>query len=142
MGKPLPVETRRAIVRMAGRAECSQAEIAQIFNIGERSVRRYLMMYRQGGDVDSHAQFGGHMRPVLEKHASEIEALIKETPDATLEEIKDILSSRKVTVGTATIFRFLKRLGYSNKKNGIWSRTETQGCGGTKRSVQKTARRA
>lgn len=142
MGKPLPLETRRAIVRMAGRAECSQAEIAQIFNIGERSVRRYLMMFRQGGDVDSQARFGGHMRPVLEKHTSEVEALIKETPDATLEEIKDILSSRKIAVGTATIFRFLKRLGYSNKKNGIWRRTETQGRSGSKRSVQKAAKRA
>jgi putative transposase len=142
MGKPLAVETRRAIVRMAGRAECSQAEIAQSFKIGERSVRRYLMMYRQGGDVDSHARFGGHMRPVLEKHASEVEALIKETPDATLEEIKDVLSSRKIVAGTTTIFRFLKRLGYSNKKNGIWSRAETQGRGGTKGSFQKPAKRA
>lgn len=142
MGKPLPLETRRAIVRMAGRAECSQAEIAQIFNIGERSVRRYLMMFRQGGDVDSHAQFGGHMRPVLEKHASELEAFINKKPDATLEEIKDVLSSRKVSVGRSTIFRFLKRLGYSNKKNGLWSRTEAQRCGRTKGSVQKTSKRA
>lgn len=142
MGKPLPLETRRAIVRMVQATKCSQAEIARIFKVGERSVRRYLLMFRQGGDVDSHAKFGGHMRPILEKHGSEVEALIHGTPDATLKEIKEVLSSRKVAVGTTTLFRFLKRLGYSNKKNGIWSRAETEGCGRSPRCVQKASRKS
>lgn len=142
MGKPLPVETRRAIVRMVQATDCSQAEIARIFKVGERSVRRYLMMFRQGGDVDSHIRFGGHMRPVLEKYASEVESLINKAPDTTLKEIRAVLSSRKVAVGTATIFRFLKRLGYSNKKNGVWSRAEAQGRSTSPRGAQKAAKRA
>jgi putative transposase len=142
MGKPLPVETRRAIVRMVQATDCSQAEIARIFKVGERSVRRYLLMFRQGGDVDSHAKFGGHMRPVLEDYTSEIEALISKTPDTTLEDLKEALSSRKIDVGTTTIFRFLKRLGYTNKKNGIRLRAEEARRSTSKRSVQKTAKRA
>lgn len=135
MGKPLPVETRWAIVRMVQRTDCSQAEIAQIFKITERSVRRYLRLYRETGDVDSHAKFGGHKKPLLAPHEQEITALISKKPDLTLEALRETLAKKSIHIGQTALFDFLKALGFSNKKNGLWSRAETQGRGGTKRSV-------
>ena len=142
MGKPLPVETRRAIVRLAGRADCSQAEIARIFKVGERSVKRYLSMFRQTGDVDSHAQFGGHKKAKLVGHEQIIIDILSKQPDITLQALTAALAQKDVSTSETGLFFFLRKLGYSNKKNGIWSRAETQGRSGSKGSVQKTAKRA
>ena len=141
MGKPLPVETRRAIVRMVQATDCSQAEIARIFKVGERSVRRYLLMLRQGGDVDSHAKFGGHKKPLLAPHEQEITSLLSKKPDITLKALRETLAEKSIRIGQTALFNFLKALGYSNKKNGIWSRAKTERRGGSPRSVQKTARK-
>jgi transposase len=141
MAKPYSGDLRESVVR-AVRSGRSCAEVAEIFRISKRSVERYVALWRSSGHVASHAKFGGHMKPLLEKNASDVESLIKEEPDATLEELREALAARKIKVGTATIFRFLKRLGYSNKKNGIWCRAEEARRSGPKRSVQKTATRA
>jgi putative transposase len=141
MGKPLPVETRRAIVRMIEQADCSQEEIAKIFKIGYRSVQRYWSTFCQTGDVDSHAKFGGHKKRLLAPYEQEVTALITKKPDITLEELREQLAKKNIRIGQTALFDFLKALGYSNKKNSIWSRAETEGCGRTKRSVQKAATR-
>lgn len=142
MGKPLPVETRRAIVRMIQRAACSQAEIGRIFKIGHRSVQRYWSLFRQTGDVDSHAKFGGHKKPLLAPHEQEITSLLSKKPDITLEELREHLAETNIRIGQTALFDFLKALGYSYKKNGIWSRTETQGRRSRARRVQKASRKA
>lgn len=140
MAKPYSGDLRESVVR-AVRSGRSCAEVAEIFRISKRSVERYIALWKSSGHVASHAKFGGHMKPILEKHASDVEALIKEEPDATLEDLKKALAARRVKVGTTTIFRFLKRLGYSNKKNGLWSRAETEGRSSGPRSIQKAAKR-
>ena len=142
MGKPLPVETRRAIVRLIKRGDCSQADIARIFQIGHRSVQRYWSLFRQTGDVDSHAKFGGHKRTKLSSHEDRVRKLVEQKPDITLVALKESLSEQHIETSRSALERFLKSLGYSNKKNGIWSRAETQGRSGSKGSVQKTAKRA
>ena len=141
MAKPYSGDLRESVVR-AVRAGRSCAEVAEIFRISKRSVERYIALWRSCGHVASHAKFGGHMKPLLEKHVLDVEALIREEPDATLEDLKKALAVRKIEVGTATIFRFLKRLGYSNKKNGLWGRTETQGRSTSARSMARTSKRA
>ena len=142
MEKPLPLETRRAIVRMVQRTDCSQAEIARIFKVGERSVKRYISMFRQTGDVDSHAKLGGHKKAKLAGHEQTIVDLLTKQPDITLQALTALLVQKNVHTSATGLFFFLKALGFGYKKNGIWSRAETQGRSGSKGSVQKTAKRA
>jgi transposase len=78
----------------------------------------------------------------LAPHEQEITSLLSKKPDLTLEALRETLAKKSIRIGQTALFAFLKALGYSNKKNGVWSRTETPGRGGTKRSVQKTAKRA
>jgi transposase len=141
MGKPLPLETRRAIVRMVQRADCSQAEIARIFKVGERSVKRYMSMFRQTGDVDSHAKFGGHKKAKLAGHEQTIIDLLTKQPDITLQALTALLVQKNVHTSETGLFFFLKALGFGYKKNGIWSRTETQGHSSSQRRFQKAAKK-
>lgn len=127
MGKPLSLETRRAIVRMIETTDCPQAEIARVFKIGHRSVQRYWSLFCQTGDVDSHAKFGGHKKATLAEHKQTVIKLIGAKPDITLEALKIALAEKNITSSVSAIERFLKSLGYSNKKNGIRARTKETG---------------
>ena len=106
------------------------------------SVKRYMSMFRQTGDVDSHAKFGGHKKAKLAGHEQTIIDLLTKQPDITLQALTALLVQKNVHTSATGLFFFLKALGFGYKKNGIWSRAETQGRSGSKGSVQKTAKRA
>lgn len=121
MGKPLPLETRRVIVRMIEKGDCSQEDIAKVFNIGHRSVQRYWAMHCQTGDVDSYAKFGGHKKAKLAQHADTVHRLIKERADITIDALRRKLQKQGLLISKSALHNFIRALGYSNKKNGIWS---------------------
>ncbi len=141
MAKPYSGDLRESVVRAVGSGR-SCAEVAEVFKISKRSVERYISLWRATGSAASHAKFGGHKKALLAKHTAKVEGLIAKQPDITLQEIKEALAKENIKVGMTAIFLFLKAIGYSNKKNGIRSRAETQGRSGSKRSVQKAAKRA
>lgn len=138
MAKPYSGDLRERVVR-AVRAGHTHAEVAAMFKIGERSVRRYLALWRATGSVDSLMKFGGHRTPMLKEYASTIETMLAEQPDATLEALQKSLASEKIKVGVATIFRFLKAAGYRYKKNAGRRRAETRGRSGATRGVAKAS---
>ena len=138
MGKPYSGDLRERVVR-AVRSGHSHAEVAVMFKIGERSVRRYIALWRTNGSVDSLMKFGGYRKPVLKEHAPKIEAMIARQPDATLEDLQEALASEKIKVGLATIFRFLRAAGFSYKKNGGRRRAETRGRSGAAPGLAKTS---
>lgn len=142
MGKPLALETRRAIVRMVKTTDSSQADVARIFKVTERSVRRYMRLHRETGDVDSHAKFGGHKQPILAKHAKLVATILKKEASTTLDELKALLEQEGIVIGRSALNNNLRALGYSNKKNGVWSRTEAERCSGSPRGIQKPSKRA
>lgn len=141
MGKPYSGDLRERVVR-AVRAGHTHAEVAAMFRIGERSVRRYLALWRATGSVDSLMKFGGHMKPVLAEHAEKIEKLIAAKSDLTLEGMRALLEKEKIVVSKSAIDRFLRAMGLSYKKNAGRSRTEAQGRSRPARGVAKVSRKA
>lgn len=141
MAKPYSGDLREAVVRAvtAGR---SCAEVAGIFHISKRSAERYVALWRATGSVASHAKFGGHKKPRLAEHAAIVEALIAGQPEMTLEAIKDALAKEKIKVGLTAIFSFLKRSGYSYKKNTGRGRAKAEGRGGTTRRLAGASEKA
>jgi transposase len=101
-----------------------------------------MSMFRQTGDVDSHAKFGGHKKAKLAGHEQTIVALLTKQPDITLQALTALLVEKNVHTSETGLFFFLKALGFGYKKNGIWGRTETEGRSGTKRNIQKASKRA
>jgi putative transposase len=64
------------------------------------------------------ARYGGHRRPVLGPHESELRRLVAATPDLTLAELQTELQRRcGVRAGLSTIHNALRRIGLRHKKN-------------------------
>jgi transposase len=65
--------------------------------------------------------------PILTAQLTELEALIRAQPDRTLAELRAALQT---TAGLATIWRAVKQLGFTLKKNGPRVRTGSPRCRG------------
>ena len=141
MAKPYSGDLREAVVRSV-RAGHSHSAVAAMFKIGERSVRRYMALWRATGSVDSLMKFGGHMKYALADHAKTVEQLVRKNPDATLEDLRDALAQQTVVVSKSALDRFLKVLGLSYKKNAGRSRAETQRRGPAARGLAKSSGKA
>jgi transposase len=60
---------------------------------------------------------GGYRRPLLEKHADELRAIVSSKAGITLKEMRDVLHARGIAVkALSTIANMLHRLGLSHKK--------------------------
>jgi len=140
MAKPYSGDLRERVVR-AVRSGRTQAEAARMFRISERSVRRYMGLWRKTGSVLPHTKFGGHKKPILAKHRAKVEKLVTETPHMTLETIRSRLAADGISVCVGALHNYLKTLKYTYKKNAGRLRAETQGHGRKARGVAKTSRR-
>ncbi|WP_165066396.1 IS630 family transposase [Paludisphaera rhizosphaerae] len=88
-------------------------EIAARFLVDVSTIVRLLKRYRQTGSVDPRPHAGGR-RPVLGgDDLKRLWGLVREQPDATLDELRDRLG---VDCGRTTVARALKRLRITRKK--------------------------
>lgn len=116
MGKPYSEDLRERVVRAVEEGR-THREVASLYKIGERTVRRYLSLVRTTGSVLSQAKFGGHVKHKLSPHEARVKELIAKHPDMTLEEIKEALAKEGIGVSKSAIDRYVKHLGISRKKN-------------------------
>ena len=86
----------------------SQAFASRIFDIGKRTVGRWLELKKKTGNLKERPHAGGRKPKV---QASELKEYIAENPDKTLHEIAE-----KFDVNPASIWKKLKKLGYVHKK--------------------------
>ncbi len=93
-----------------------RAEVAKTFGVSVSTIKRYLKLRRQTGDVRPKPIPGppARKRAILEEM---LPAQIKLNPDLTLQEHCELLEeTRGVEVSTATVSRAFKRLGLPLKK--------------------------
>ena len=93
---------------------CRQA--AERFGVSAASAIRWRSLERLVGDARPKALGGDRRSARIEAHASLILALLDETPDITLQELKAALMDRGIAAGYGTLWRFFKRRGISRKK--------------------------
>lgn len=117
VGLPHPEKVRLAIVRAFEQEGLTYAEIARLLDIGEASVSRILRLHRETGAVAPKPKAGGQFSPIRDKVAARLKALVKETPDATVAELMDVLVEQtRVSTSLAAMKRAMHRLGFSRKK--------------------------
>ena len=93
---------------------CNIVSAAKIFGIGERTIRRWLILKKETGSLIKKPHGGG--RPYKAK-PSELEEYIAANPDKTLEEL-----ALEFSAGKTSIWRCLKKINYVNKKNSTLRR--------------------
>jgi transposase len=116
-GNPHPEKIRVAVVRAVEEKGMTYAEVAEMLGIGEASVSRILRRHRETGSVAPKPKGGGRTSPIRGEVAKQLIALVRATPDATVEEMTSVLVDKTgVATSTSAVGRALRRLGFSRKK--------------------------
>ena len=98
MSKALSLDLRtRVLAAIGGGLWCRQA--AQRFGVSASSAIRWRALERTQGDARPKALGGDRRSGRVEERAGLILALVEETPDITLEELRTALAGRGLTVG-------------------------------------------
>lgn len=111
--RPLSIDLRERIVAAVEAGEHSLQELAELYFVNLSTIVRLLQRYRISGSVQPKPH-GGGMPPKLDTPAvARLLELVRQQPDATLEELRDRLG---IPCSVMSIFRALKRNGISRKK--------------------------
>ena len=98
------------------------AAVASKYRVSASWVRRLKQRRRETGEVAPRQQrYGRH--PVLASQLHTRAALIREQPDRTLADLQVALGT---SASLATIWRAVKQLGFTVKKNGTRVRTDAR----------------
>jgi len=115
MSKALSLDLRlRVLAAVEGGASHRQA--AERFGVSAASVSRWRALAREKGDARPGPLGGDRRSGRVEAQGELIRALLEETPDITVEELRAGLAERGHAFGYGTILRFFRRHGITRKK--------------------------
>jgi transposase len=116
MPAPISMDLRRRIVRAVEGGSSSRGA-ARRFAVSPSTAIKLMQRVRATGSP-APARYGGHRRPVLEPHETDLRWLVEATPDITLAELQSELQRRLgVRAGLSTIHNALRRIGLRHKKS-------------------------
>jgi transposase len=92
-------------------------EVAELFDVGRRTVARFVQKRRAGASLTPRPHAGGYPSALAARTLSTLRDKVVETPDATLCELTAYLkTTAHVQVHPSTVCRALQRLGLPRKK--------------------------
>jgi transposase len=137
--KPYSKDLRLKVLAAVDRG-MPRKEVARVFGVSEPTIRRYVRLRRQTGDVEPKPVPGppARKREALEER---LPAQVRLNPDLTLQEHCELFEEESgMVISTATMSRALKRLGLPLKKSHsrLPSATSSRGRFGEKRRSGST----
>jgi transposase len=117
MPNPFPIELRERAVRAYEEGEGSHTAVAARFSLNPWTLLRWIVRRRETGTLAPLAKSGGRESPV---DVDVLHAVVRETPDATTEELTRVYNrrvDRAQRVHRSSVLRALHRCGYVFKKN-------------------------
>src|SRR5438309_3849031 len=111
---PYSRDLRQRIIETATRRDGTLRQIAQRFLVSVSFVTRLLQLHRSTGSVEPRPHGGGHPAALTPEELERLRELIRDRPDATLEECRRHLGSSS---SPATISRALSRVRLPRKHN-------------------------
>ncbi len=116
MAKALSVDLRRRVFdAIVEGMSCRRT--GERFGVSASSAIRWCQQYRTTGTVDPRTQGGDRRSGRIEAQADIILAVVAETPDITLAEMRESLGNRGVRAGIGTLWRFLDPRNITRKKD-------------------------
>jgi len=121
MAKPYSLDLRKRVIEKHKSGK-SVSEIEKELDVKTTFVYDMLKLYRETGALEPKPATGGKKPSITPEILLKIEALVLETPDITLQEIKDELG---ITVALSAICDAInKKLNLRHKKNSFRYRAE------------------
>ena len=110
-------DLRQRIVLAYESGEGTLDDVADIFDVGRRTVTRLLQKYRAGESLSPLPHGGGYPAALQAKQLTLLREQVLQVPDATLAELASYLKRKaRVEVHPATVCRALQKLGLPRKK--------------------------
>lgn len=125
MPNPYPIELRERAVRAYETGDEAHTVVAARFAVNPWTLLRWIGRQRATGSVAPWPKRGGRVSPV---DGAVLEAVVRDTPDATTEELTRAYNGRVARgdrVHRSSILRSLHRRGFVFKKNGRGPRNWT-----------------
>jgi transposase len=110
---PYSQDLRQRVLVTVQRGEGSLRQIACRFRVSVSFVTRLLKRYRSTDSLEPKAHGGGHPPSLGPEDLERLRELIRQRPDATLEELRQRLGA---SCSTMSISRALRKLGLPRKK--------------------------
>ena len=113
---PYPTELRVRVVAAVEEGGLAIPEAARIFQVGLTFIKKMLKLHRAGESLEP--RHGGGPVPLLqEQETTWLRQELKAHPDATLEELQEVLTAKcRTTASLSTISRGLQALKLARKK--------------------------
>ena len=115
MPRALSVDLRVRVLAAVARG-LSHRQAGEQFGVSAASVSRWRALEREQGEARARLQGGDRRSGRVEAHKDMILALVEETPDIAIEELRQALAEKGVTFGYGTIRRFFARHAITRKK--------------------------
>ena len=140
MARPYSVDLRDRVVRAVEAGASCRATAAK-FEVSVSFVVKLMQRWRRRGTVVPD-RYGGWKRSPLAGHADRVLALVTETPDLTLEELRLRLGASGIRTSRSALGRFLQNQGLTRKKRPgtppsrtvrMWLRRAPGGGSGSRR---------
>lgn len=116
MPPPISVEVRERVVAAHHDGKGTYAELADVFQVGEASVSRWLRLDRETGSLQPKPP-PGRAPKLDEQGRAVLRQLVDEDNDATLAELASRLHERTgVKLVVSAVHKVLAKMGISRKK--------------------------
>jgi transposase len=117
--RPYSEDLRERVIGAIERGERTQAQAADQFRVGLRTVERWLQLKRATGSLTAKPHAGGAVRK-LASVSDQIMSEVKRQPDATLAELcQRVAQARGVSSTPSMMCRELQRLNLGLKKTRL-----------------------
>src|SRR5436305_12933392 len=110
---PYSQDLRQRVLDTVRRGEGSSRQIARRFLVSVSFVTRLLKRSRSTNSLEPKPHGGGHPPSLGPEDLERLRELVRQQPDATLEELRQRLGA---SCSTMTISRALRKLGLPRKK--------------------------
>lgn len=116
MAPPISVEVRKRVVAAHREGKGTYAELADVFQVGEASVSRWLRLDRETGSLKPKPP-PGRAPKLDERGRAVLRELVGQDNDATLAELANRLHERTgVKLVVSAVYKVLAKMGISRKK--------------------------
>jgi transposase len=121
-----PLELRERVVDYYKNHDCTQPEVAEIFNIGVTTLRTYLRLHENNSLPPADYQ-RGRQRTIQGKRLIKIFSWVMEKPDIPIKHLcKKYHSYYKRKVSESMMCRALSELGLNRKKKSLFAQEQLQ----------------
>ena len=128
MGKAHSSDLRSRVIAFVDEGHSHRAA-ARHFRVSPRFVNDLVILRRETGGLEPRLQGRRKGAGKLGEHLDWLKEYVLSTNGKpTLEELRAALAGRGAQVTTPSVWRALRRLGFTHKKNRFAHRTEQAGC--------------